>query len=419
MLMGPRLVDGITGSVVRDYEDPNHGSHGGFKSEISSLNCHGNVTLLTSFSGLHIYRGEKPVQTIDVQALTGSPAFYPFGNAILDCKGDLALLMTPKTLEHRTNHTLFLLDVSEGTVGGKILHTFPTYAPDAPGSSSTDVIGFAMSHDLKWVAISYPAAHGERGKVDLFRSTGDGAAADDDGPTFELFRTIDCSSCDIGTRFGLDVDLTASGDRLLVTMRSQDVDPSVGDGSRTRNLDAFHHVKQRDPGMRTIAYLFNQDGAVIQTFRHDEREDDGIDFVEVDWTGQISTLGDRVTMSSWFNHDQLRTFVFDADTGEILFKSKTDYLVAVNADQRRGIGLATNPDGIYIYSFGVVSASPQGAATGGIVAAVLAVLVVGFALLFAFKGRRRSRRTMTPSGTADAYQDEPGKETAVELPPVD
>jgi hypothetical protein len=171
--------------------------------------------------------------------------------------------------------------------------------------------------------------------------------------------------------------------------------------------------------MRTIAYVFDQDGGVIQTLRHDEREEDGVDFVEVDWAGQISSSGDRVTLASWFSPKQLRTLVFDAGSGEILFKSKTDYLVAVDADQRRGVGLSTSPNGIYVYSFdGASSASSHAAATGGIVAAVLAVAVAGFVLLFSLRRRTRSRSTMGPSGATDAYRDEPEKGPSVELPPV-
>jgi hypothetical protein len=268
------------------------------------------------------------------------------------------------------------------------------------------------------VAIGYSAAHSERGKVDVFRSK-DAMSAK---PEFELVRTIDCASCKVGTRFGLDVDLSASGDRLLVTMRSQDVDPSLGLRGRARRLISFDQVHEKAPGMRTIAYLFDQDGELIQSFRHDEREEDGIDFLEVDWRGQISTKGDRVTLTSWYSHKQTRTLVFDSTSGAILSKSKTDYLIAVDADQRRGIGLSTNPDGIYVYKLETTSvsssapASTKSVTTGCAVAAVLAVVIVGMALIFVFKGRRRTRKTINASGTSEPYEDEPGKGGAIDLP---
>jgi hypothetical protein len=422
MIMGTTLVDGVTGAVLHNFPDPNDGSQGAFTSEISGMNCYGNVTILTSFKGLHVFNNNKFHQTVSIKALTGSSYFYPFGNAVLNCEGNLALVVTPSD-QHRTNHTVHLIDVqAEG--GGKRVHKFPTYTSDSADASYTEGVGIAMSRagkDGLWsVAIGYPAAHDERGRVDLFRTT-----APRNDSSFELVRSIECTSCKVGTRFGLDVDLSSSGDRLLVTMRSQDVEPAVGRRRRglqsDRNMMMMKFKYNRSVGIRSIAYLFNPDGDLLQSYKHDEMEENGVDFLDVDWRGQIGADGRRVTLTSYFSAKQLRTLVYDASSGEMLAKSATDYVIAVDAEQQRGIGLSTTPTAaIVVYSLEAEPSGGGGARSAALAVAVAATLMIlAGAVLFVLQRRRSQRRKASKfheSVSRGADSEEKDTMVDVELP---
>ena len=433
MVMGPTVVDGITGAVLHTFPDPTNGAQGAFTSEISGMNCYGNVTILTSFKGLHVYNNNRFHQTVSIKQLTGSASFYPFGNAVLNCEGNLALVVTPSDL-HRTNHTVHLIDVQ--AEGGKRVHKFPTYASDSADGSYTEGVGIAMSRadkDGRWtVAIGYPAAHDERGKVDLFRTS-----VPRNDSSFELVRSIECASCKVGTRFGLDVDLSSGGDRLLVTMRSQDVEPPVGRRRRRRrralhqhdrNLLTMNFKYNRSVGIRSIAYLFNPAGDLLQSYKHDEKEEDGVDFLDVDWRGQIGADGRRVTLTSFFSAKQMRTLVYDADSGEMMAKSTSDYVMAFDADQRRGIGLSTKATtapapAIVVYSLeGVPPTGGGNIAPGASLAVAVAatLMILAGAVLVVLQRRRSQRRRKASisfeSASRSAESEEKDTMVDVELP---
>jgi hypothetical protein len=418
MIMGTHVVDGRNGTILHTFPDPNDGSQGAFTSEISGMNCYGNVTILTSFKGLHVYNNNKFHQTISVKELTGSSSFYPFGNAVLNCEGDLALVVTPSDI-HRTNHTVHLINVQ--VEGGKRVHKFPTYTSDSADNSYTEGVGIAMSRagkDGLWtVAIGYPAAHGERGKVDLFRTT----AKPRNDSSFELVRSIECTSCKVGTRFGLDVDLSSSGDRLLVTMRSQDVEPPVETRRRRLQSDknplTMNFKYNQSVGIRSIAYLFNYDGDLLQSYKYDEKEENGVDFLDVDWRGQIGADGRKVTLTSFYSAKQMRTLVYEAASGEMLAKSTTDYVIAVDADQRRGIGLSTTPAAIVVYSMEEDPSGGGSASSAALAVAVAAtvMVLVGVALLVLQRRRTQRRKENRSRESAVAVAESEEKDTMVDV----